>query len=260
VIRRGPSSWSGVGRWDVARGAYEHGAWLRGTLYPQRCDLSPSGEWLCYFALHASATWELGWTYVAISRLPWLHALAAWRTDGTWTRGAHFVPDASVSEVGVPDHGSVDYETLEAGWLAPTPAASYAVERRRGWSEAEGTVPRAADDFWDEHRADSLRLVKPQPGSKGGVRLEVSGRYAAFRSGSPAPVRYRVAEQGCDVSLPDVQWADWAREGTLLVATTGGQLERRTAGLWSRPAQIVADLAQEPPEPVEAPPEARRWH
>jgi hypothetical protein len=64
---------------------------------------------------------------VAISRLPWLHALAAWRTNGTWTRGAHFVGDPAVREVGPPDHGSVPYDRLGAG-LAVTRPASYAVE------------------------------------------------------------------------------------------------------------------------------------
>jgi len=43
VLGRGPSDWSHVGRWDVARGVYELGAWIRGDLYPQRCDLSPTG-------------------------------------------------------------------------------------------------------------------------------------------------------------------------------------------------------------------------
>ena len=258
MVRRGPSSWCGVGRWDVARGTYEQGAWFGGRLYPQRCDLSPNGEWLCYFALQASATWELGWTYVAISRLPWLHALAAWGTDGTWTRGVHFVPDASVRDVSVPDHGSVDYEPLDAG-LSVTRPASFAVERRRGWVESEDAPPRAPDDLWDERRAGSLWMTKPQPGSGGAVRLEVSGRYAAFRSGTPAPVRYRVLDAGREVSLPDVQWADWARDGRLLVATWAGQLETRTAGSWSTVGQAVADLAQEAPAPAEAPPEARCW-
>jgi hypothetical protein len=48
VLRRGPSH---VGRWDLARGTYEPGAWIRANLYPQRCDLSPDGRWLCYFTL-----------------------------------------------------------------------------------------------------------------------------------------------------------------------------------------------------------------
>ncbi|HVD29548.1 MAG TPA: hypothetical protein VNC79_13760, partial [Mycobacteriales bacterium] len=44
VLRRGPSAWAQVGRWDVgSTPSYQPGSWLRGTLYPQRCDLSPDG-------------------------------------------------------------------------------------------------------------------------------------------------------------------------------------------------------------------------
>jgi hypothetical protein len=102
-------------------------------------------------------------------------------------------------------------------------------------------------------------MTKAQPGSDGAVQLEVTGRYAALRSGLPTGVGYRVVDRGGDVLLPDVQWADWARDGTLLVATVGGQLETRTADSWSTAAQTVADLAHDAPAPVEAPPEARRW-
>ena len=114
MIRRGPTSWCGIGRWDVATARYEHGAWLRGRIYPQRCDLSADGKWLCYFALQPSAGWELGWTYVAVSRLPWLYALAAWRTgDGTYRNvgdppaGAELIPptleDAYLLLMGEPE-------------------------------------------------------------------------------------------------------------------------------------------------------------
>jgi hypothetical protein len=257
VIRRGPSDWCAVGRWDVAGGTYDHGAWLRGRLYPERCDVSPDGRWLCYFAHHPSATWDLGWTYVALSRLPWLHALAAWRTNGTWTRGAHFVPDAAVRELGPPDHGTVPYELLDAG-LAVARASSYAVERRRDWSESPGAAVRAADDLWDERRAKTLRMTKPRPGDDA-VRLEVSGGFAAFRSGGYShDLAYEVVEAGESRPLSGVQWADWARDGRLLVATDEGRLETRS-GRWLESDAVVADLAGAEPAPREAPPVARRW-
>jgi hypothetical protein len=65
----------------------------RSTIYPQRCDLSPDGRWFAYFALKASAERELGPTYIAISRLPWLTALAAWGIGSTRRRGMQFVQD-----------------------------------------------------------------------------------------------------------------------------------------------------------------------
>jgi hypothetical protein len=77
VIRRGPSAWDASRPLGRRNAAYEPGEWLRGTTYPQRCDVSPDGRWFAYFAMKQAGEWELGATYVAISRLPWLTALAA---------------------------------------------------------------------------------------------------------------------------------------------------------------------------------------
>src|SRR3989449_10016529 len=88
-------------------GLIDEHTWIRANLYPQRCDLSPNGRWFCYFTLKSSAKWKAGRTYVAMSRLPWLTALAAWGTCGTWTRGLHFVENRRVWDVGAPDAGDV---------------------------------------------------------------------------------------------------------------------------------------------------------
>ena len=93
VLARGPSDRVRLGRWDLERDEYEHSAWLAGTVYPQRCDLSPDGRRFAYFALKPSSTWDAGSTYIAVSRLPWFTALVAWGTDGTWTSGIRFVDD-----------------------------------------------------------------------------------------------------------------------------------------------------------------------
>ena len=95
VLERRPRQWWRVGRWDLLSGEYMAGAWFRGSLYPQRCDLSPDGRWLLYFARKDGADWPAGETYTAVSRLPWLKALAAWEELGTYSRGAHFTADRS---------------------------------------------------------------------------------------------------------------------------------------------------------------------
>jgi hypothetical protein len=117
VLRRGPSGWCQAGRWDIAARRYAPGSWLHGTVYPQRCDLSADGRYLCYVALKGNSTWELGGTYIAVSRLPWLTALAAWRTPGTWTRGAHFIADAGRCDLGPPDAGTPAGCAAGTGWL-----------------------------------------------------------------------------------------------------------------------------------------------
>ena len=59
--------------------------------------------------------------------------------------------------------------------------------------------------------------------------------------------------------LPDVQWADWSRDGRLLVATTDGRLQVRVGD--PRDLEVVweTDLARLHPDPQPAPSEASRW-
>ena len=128
VIRRGPSDWCHIGRWDVAKLKYEAGSWLKGKLFPQRCDVSVDGRWLAYMALKQNAA-ELNQSYLAISRLPWLKALAAWRLGETYTRGVHFADDADTSCLGKPDTGHVPHSLFGLKWTEPI---QFAVELTGG--------------------------------------------------------------------------------------------------------------------------------
>jgi len=258
VIRRGPSGWSHLGKWDVVRSHYDPGAWIRARIYPQRCDLSPDGRWFCYLALKGTAKWNVGLTYIAISRLPWLTALTAWATCGTWTRGLHFVQDTAVWEAGTPDHGDIAACRRRFG-IAVTKPASFAVERRRGWAETPGSPERAPNDMWDEKRADTLRMEKVRPRSGGKIRLMVRGFFAAFRDGQTKDTVYEVVENCKTHWLKDAQWADWDPEGRLLVATTQGRLQIRD---WSNGQMFVrseVDLSLLSPEPLPPPDAAYCW-
>lgn len=259
IIRRGPSGWCHVSRWEPARGALTAGSWLRGTIYPQRCDLSPDGRWFVYLALKPSARWSVGATYLVVSRLPWLRALAAWSTCGTWTRGLHFVPRGEGSQVGNPDNGDIAPLMRRYG-LAPTRPETFAVERRRGWREAETTPMRQPGDHWDEQRADAVVMEKPRPG-RATELLQVSGRHAAFRDNSPAwgQPSYAIVDGAVQRQLDAVQWADWDRAGRLLVATRAGQLEVRDEPFSAADIVWSADLAPLRPDPQAPPPESGRW-
>jgi hypothetical protein len=258
VLARGPSRWMRLGRWDTEHDVYEHGAWLAGTIYPQRCDLSPDGRWFAYFALKPSSRWEAGWTYVAVSRLPWFTALAAWGTDGTWTRGVRFVDDRE-RWIAEPDEG--DASPLRARYgLEVRRAATFSVERDRGWTETEDTPPRADDDAWDEKRARRVTMHKPSPVDEG-VRLLVGGRFAAFRDiRNYDPEVWYALERGERLdTLEDVQWAEWDARGRLLVATTNGRLQVRAGGYRTDAVAWERDLSADAPDPQPPPPEARRW-
>ena len=243
--------------------SYEPGSWARATIYPQRCDVSPDGRWLVYFALKPSAEWELGPAYIAISRLPWLTALAAWGIGSTWTRGMQFLEDPSVWQVDEPHVGGLGAVRGRFG-LRLSNAHSFAVERRRGWTETADTPPRAPDDAWDERRGDRIVLEKMRPGSNGSERLTVRGTYAAIRElhGIRTDIRYDLHRADGSIHLEGVQWADWDPRGRLLVATEEGRLQiREVDPATSGPGTVEweADEGALDPDPSAPPPEAAAW-
>jgi hypothetical protein len=255
VIRRGPSEWCHLGRWAYEQDSYEPGGWLHGVVYPQRCDLSPDGRWLTYFVLKKFADWPAGNAYVAISRLPWLTALAAWGIGSTWTRGAHFVDATDVWPWGDPDVGDATPCRSRYGFDVTHPA-SFAVERRRGWTETADTAPLRGNDFWDEGR--EVTMQKPSP--DGSRTLLASGWYAAHRAFDPerfgGPLYALDSGRGQDI-LGDVFWADWSRGGDLLVTTEDGRLQRRSPDGatvdWERDLSVMA------PDPKPPPVDASIW-
>jgi hypothetical protein len=138
--------------------------------------------------------------------------------------------------------------------LALTRPASFAVERRRGWTETADTPPRAASDMWDEGRAQ-ITLEKPRPGARD-TRLRVRGHYAAFRAAAPGQVVYEVTEADAMTTLEDVHWD---ADGRLLVATREGRLEIRDGARPTLATAPHAELAALAPEPAPAPAEAHAW-
>ena len=70
--------------------ATEVGQWLRGRLYELRADLSPDGKYLIYFAMngHWGSRAKGAWT--AISRAPYLTAIALFAKGDCWNGGGLF--------------------------------------------------------------------------------------------------------------------------------------------------------------------------
>jgi hypothetical protein len=73
--------------WDTATDAVTPGQWFKGRIYEHRCDLSPSGDKLVYFAAKHRGPYG---TWTAVSRPPWLTALALWPHGDAWGGGGLF--------------------------------------------------------------------------------------------------------------------------------------------------------------------------
>lgn len=252
VFRRGPTRWFHVGRWDLAKKHYEPGTWLRGRLFPRRSDLSPDGQWLCYFARKPRATWEHGETYIAISKLPWLTALDAVGTCGTWTRGYYFTKE------GACDHRDDVKLPIPYG-LKAIPIVQFANERRRGWEEAPDSPPRDPQDAWDERR--NARMQKRQPGGNYVLYLEslgsAGGEFGVNQAMDGFSVCYSLEAHGNLEILDELQWADWDAGGRLLVATRCGKLQIRDID--AEQTVFEKNLALLEPNPTPSPTWAQSW-
>lgn len=267
VFRRKPRRWWHLLAWNLAEPAVTSGAWFKGRLYPRRSNLSPDGRLLCYFAMKGNpfSRWHQYW---AVSRPPWLTALAAWANSGTWATGCRFDRDGCLTIAGTVTHarpfhgeypGEVCLEGVDTNW----DEARFSLEREHGWH------PAARPELWlaetgsrgvqdpsavqvlekeDPRGSGTLALVSPgcefsRPGTEG-----VVVEYLFSPAGGGGPMR-----------LPDVAWADWSHDGRLLLATRTGSLEIYEART-STPRRIwCQDLDALTPSPSPAPDWASRW-
>src|SRR5258708_4438626 len=138
ILRRGPSGWYHVIRWHTDTDLFEHGAWFRGRIYEERCDVSPDGALFVYFALQgrkSKTSYAGSWT--AVSRPPWLHALALWPQGDTWGGGGHFEGNRTVilatsSITTHPDHPAVGLEVKTGPYALTLPGGG--LYCRRGFT------------------------------------------------------------------------------------------------------------------------------
>lgn len=100
IIRRGPSKSVATLLWDRIRDEFQMGQWLKGRIYERRSDLSPDGKYLIYFAMNGKWQSESLGSWTAISRAPYLKAIAffpkgdCWNGGGLWTgRNSYWLND-----------------------------------------------------------------------------------------------------------------------------------------------------------------------
>lgn len=93
ILRRGPSRWVRLLLWNTEDDTVASGSWFHGRIYEDLCSISPNGKLFAYFATkyHGEKTRGVDYAWTAISKPPWLTALALWPQSDTWGGGASFV-------------------------------------------------------------------------------------------------------------------------------------------------------------------------
>jgi hypothetical protein len=273
VFRRGPVRKVRLLNWNLETDKLTPGQWFFGRVYERRCDLSPDGRLLAYFAGNHRKPFG---TWTAISRPPYFTALALWPKGDTWGGGALFDSARSlqlnhiamhrklapIKDTSVPSDLTVAGLSPITGWGEDDPIMSIRLVRD-GW-----TVQRQT---WKRGTSKEISYVFDPPGE----------RTRQLSRGHKKPFTLRVLlhglhEQGgrWNVETADlsdaagqtvrdfgrIDWIDADHNGDILLARDG-KLERlaRKHFATSTPPRVIADLNAMTFEPMVAPDWARSW-
>jgi hypothetical protein len=202
VFRRGPSKRWQVYKWNIDALTLEPGGVLEGALYPEMSDLSPDGRLLAYFASLDQYTViadpeQSRWaSFIAISKLPWLTALAAWETCGRYTSGCRFATNNCLlhNERAEPFHGTWPFKVRTLG---AEPAfrnlITYASQfcRARGVELTHESPLHATNLAWADEDRDGRLLTAHTDGTLG-IWAVANGRAERLWSADLSPLLPRV--------------------------------------------------------------------
>ncbi len=255
VLRRGPSKTICAIGWDRRTDKFTVGQWMRARIYERRSDLSPDGRHLIYFAMNGRWNTKVRGSWTAVSRAPYLKALALWAKGDCWHGGGLFVDDrrywlndgyghvpllASSRVARHPDWAPRVYY----GGECPTPY--YNRLQRDGWTlRADLPAERAesSPEVFDKPAPHGWILRKfchTEIGAPQGKGI-YHDRHALVRADSEETLQF-----------PDWEWADL--DGKRLVWTEGGRLlcaKFCSAGL--REERVLHDFNDMRFEPIAAP-------
>ncbi len=291
LFRRGPSKQVQLIRWETSTDRFEQGQWFKGRIYERRCDLSPNGRLLVYFA----ATWKerhgpMKGSWTAVSRPPYLTALARWTKGDAWNGGGLFLDNARLGlNNGLHPHrwagDPVSEVPLEISELNLGQGEDWPIENvrelRDGWhvvQEMDVTEPKLPTSppapmigedgsiSW-EYLAEYSTWLKDNDISKGYVThtpfiIEKKQGPWTLRREERLDVytrtrRYSVP--GCSIDLEAADWAEWDHRKRLIY-TVNGRILAAELRARKRPEVVeLIDLGSNRFAPMKPPPEALEW-
>jgi len=273
-------------RWWLDHDRLEPGQWFNGRIYERRCDLSPDGDLLIYFAAKWQAPFE---TWTAVSRTPYLTALALWPKGDAWGGGGLFETPRVIGLNHLDIKAPVIPGASKAGWhpLGSEPQKLPENFEVRRWGEhagrgednpvhheritRDGWIFVAGGDAGPYRRADYAWLfnapeIYERPSPSGGLILRRLLRAICQRNGPWYVEDFEVLRDGARIRfIANCTWADWHTNGDLLFALDGRlyRLPAASAGkAVSDPvenAMLVADLAPLRFANIVAPDWAKQW-
>lgn len=273
VFRRGPSKRVLLVLWRTDTDEFLEGQWLKGRIYERRCDLSPTGERLVYFAANFCKPY---YSWTAVSRPPYLTALALWPKGDCWGGGGLFRKENEVllnhrpgetelaKGFSLPRGVKVSPLGGRPGWGEDSPIMDMRLERD-GWrrtQEGVHTVQELTSPVWITFEPPEVWARKSPVAPRYELRAETHGFHE--RQGPQYVVEYAVydLETKVEMRLGRTDWAEWCRSGDLLYAKDGRLFRLCLAGgelRQTEKARLLIDLSDRAFVGRESPESARVW-
>ncbi len=266
ILRRGPSKWVEVIAWDTQRDTFEHGAWFHGRIYERRSDLSPDGTKLIYFVNKFTSKTvedeEYTYAWTAVSKVPYLTALALWPKGNCWWGGGLFQDNYTVflnhrpSEAAPhPRHPPNRLRVISNPDAAGEDDPLYSQRLTR-----DGWVVRQAWRWerigWDGFRTDVPELrVRSHPNTRLAIVLERRLDGLRYRE----QFALETPNGRGSVDLGGTDWSDWDQAGRLILLRAGKVWAAPVKGSHIAKPSPLIDLTADRPAPRETPRWAEAW-
>ena len=276
LLRRGPTNWVELIRWDTSNDTFERGQWFHGRIYERRCDLRPSGNLFVYFAAkHNPKQFQSDYTsaWTAVSRPPYFTALSLWPKGDCWDGGGWFEADRRLhlNHYGDPQphpnhlaHKKLQVETNLCGRGEDLPIYNDILQAK-GWTRhVSGNHPssRAARET---SGASPLRASDPTNKvwfhSEAGLTLRMELENIDFQKpGGPYHFGHLVMreEDGEWLQVIDAEWADWDQQGRLVYSQHGKLYAAKPLGQRLDFVEL-ADFTNDKPQENSPSHQARQW-
>ena len=276
VFRRGPSKQVLLVQWHTDTDQFYEGQWLKKKrIYERRCDLSPNGQHLIYFAADYKKPY-FSWT--AVSKPPFLTALALWPKGDCWGGGGLFKSEREIhlnhreGEMNLAEGFKLPPKLKIAsfgkgsGWGEDNPILDARLSRD-GWQmlqEGESIQHKLGDSVWVDFKPPLVWAKRHTP-SRGRYELQMHILGIQERDGPWYIVEHSVKDtkSGGTMTLGRTEWADWGHSGDLLFAQAGKlfRLGFSGDGVLNElsNAQLLIDLTDRTFKEVAPPIEARQW-